>query len=198
MRKQKTDYLVLINGENRLPDGFENTIELVTIVNAAGDAYQIEKKTCEAFMRLREDLLKNDGIQIEVTSVYRTVKFQEENFEKYLKNFGLEYAKKYVATPGYSEHHTGLAIDVSIMVDGEFRFSIEKRLTMDELYKPVQEKLPQYGFILRYPKGKEDITKIGYEPWHFRYIDSPEIATEITEQGICFEEYWQKLDNKQL
>lgn len=192
MNEKKPDYLVLINGENRLPDGYEDTIELATIVNAAGDQHQIEKKTYEAYMRLREDLLKNDGIQIELTSVYRTVKFQKEIFDKYLKNFGLEYAKKYVATPGYSEHHTGLAIDVSIMVDGEFRFSIAKRLTMDHLYKPVQEKLAQYGFILRYPKGKEAITKIDYEPWHYRYVDSPEIAKEITEQGICFEEYCQK------
>ena len=55
------------------------------------------------------------------------------------------------------------------------------------------ENAQDYGFILRYPKDKTEVTGIIYEPWHFRYIDSPGIAGEITEQGLCFEEYWQKL-----
>ncbi len=190
--EKKTDYLVLVNEDNRLPDGFEDTIELVSVENAVGDQYQIEKKTYEAFLRLREDLLKNDGIQTELISIYRTVKQQQETFERYLNQFGLEYANKYVAKPGHSEHHTGIAIDVGIMLDGKLLRTIEDMLSVDHLFQTVQKKLPEYGFILRYPKGKEAVTKIGYESWHFRYIDSPELAKKITQQGICFEEYCQE------
>ena len=187
---KKPDYLVLINGENRLPEGFEKTIELIDVENAVGDRYQIEKKTYEAFLRLRQDLLENDGIQAELISVYRTVAQQTATFEKYVTKFGLEYAKTYAALPGHSEHHTGMAIDVGILLNGKLYRTIEDMLRVDDLFQIVQAKLPKYGFILRYPKGKEDVTKIGYEPWHFRYLDSSEIAKEITDKGICFEEYW--------
>ena len=186
-----TDYLVLVNGDHRLPDGYENTVELVTVKNCAGSEYQVEKKTYEAFLRLREDLLQNDGIQTELISSYRTIAQQVASFENYLNKFGLEYANKYVAKPGHSEHHTGLAIDVGIVRDGKVLYTIEDLLSVDHLFKIVQKKLPQYGFILRYPEDKKAITKIGYESWHFRYIDSPQIATEITQKGLCFEEYWE-------
>lgn len=191
IQEKKPDYLLLVNEDHRLPDDFEETVEIIPIENAFGDHYQIEKKTYEAFLRLQADLLKNDGIQTDLISIYRTVKQQEETFARYLKNFGLEYANKYVAKPGHSEHHTGMAIDVGIVVDGKLTRTIEELLSVDDLFQTVQAKLPQYGFILRYPKGKEPITKIGYESWHFRYIDSPEIAKEITDKGICFEEYWE-------
>ena len=63
---------------------------------------------------------------------------------------------------------------------------------MEELFQIIHRKLPRYGFLLRYPKGKETVTGIGYEPWHFRYVGSAEVAREITEQGMCLEEYWEK------
>ncbi len=190
--KERPDYLVLVNGDNRLPERFEDTVEMISVENAFGDKYEIEKKTYEAFLRLREDILKNEGIETELISVYRTRKQQEETFKRYIDNFGLEYAKKYVAKPGHSEHHTGLAIDVGIVKDGKLCRTVEELLSVDDLFEIVQKKLPKYGFILRYPKGKESVTKIAYESWHFRYIDSPEIAKEITNKGICFEEYWGK------
>lgn len=191
--KQKPNYLILINEENRLPENFSDTVELISVENAFGDKYKIEKKTYEAFLRLREDILKNEGIETELISVYRTIEQQEKNFKRYSDNFGIEYAKKYVALPGCSEHHTGLAIDVGIVKDGKLCRTVEELLSVDDLFEIVQKKLPQYGFILRYPKGKESVTKIAYESWHFRYIDSPEIAKEITNKGICFEEYWGKV-----
>ena len=192
MKYSAPDYLILINGECRLPDGFEGTVELIEDENAVGDNVILEKKTYEAFLRLREDLLKNDGIQIEAFSTYRSIKQQEETFERYLNEFGLEYANTYVAKPGHSEHHTGFALDAGIFLNGKLYRTIEDMLSVDHLFAIVQAKLPQYGFVLRYPKGKEDVTKIGYEPWHFRYIDSPVLAKEITEKGICFEEYWKE------
>lgn len=187
-----TDYLVLVNGDHRLPEGYENTVELVTVKNSAGSEYRVEKKTYEAFMRLREDLLENDGIQAELISSYRTIAQQQGSFDNYLHKFGLEYANKYVAKPGHSEHHTGLAIDVGILQGGRILYTIEDLLSVNHLFQVVHAKLPKYGFILRYPEDKKDVTGIGYEAWHFRYIDSPEIATEIAEKGLCFEEYHQK------
>ncbi len=183
------DYLVLVNGDHRLPDGYENTVELVTVKNSAGSQYQVEKKTYEAFMRLREDLLQNNGIQAELISSYRTIAQQQGSFDNYLNKFGLEYANKYVAKPGHSEHHTGLAIDVGILQDGKILYTIEELVSVDHLFKIIHAKLPEYGFILRYPRDKQAVTKIGYEPWHFRYIDSPEIAKEIAAGDLCFEEY---------
>ena len=191
-KKKKTNYLVLVNEDNRLPENFADTVELVSTKNSEGTEYVIEKKTYEAFMRLREDILKNDGLQAELISVYRTVAQQEKTFNGYVDKFGIEYARKYAAIPGHSEHHTGLAVDVSFVVEGRLPRLIKELLEMEDLFKIVHKKLAKYGFILRYPSGKEDITKIGYEPWHFRYIDSPEIAEEIAEADICFEEYWEK------
>jgi len=187
--EKRTDYFVLVNEENRLPEGFEDTVEWIPAENVAGNQFLVEKKTYEAFLRLQEDVLKNCGIQTVLLGSYRTIQKQEEIFERYIAKGGLEYASKYAAKPGHSEHHTGLAIDVGIFLEGKLYRGVEELLSLDHLFAVIQKKLPQYGFLLRYPKGKETVTKIGYEPWHYRYIDSPEIATEITERGICFEEY---------
>jgi D-alanyl-D-alanine carboxypeptidase len=188
---KKPDYLVLVNEDNRLPDNFADTIELIPTDNLDGEHFEIEKKTYEAFLRLQEDVFKNDGLSIALLNSYRTIETQEGIMARYIKNFGVEYAHTYVAKPGCSEHHTGFAIDVGFLLDGKVDHSIAGLLSTDHLFKVVHRKLPKYGFILRYPEGKETITNIGYEPWHFRYIDAPEIAKEITDKGICFEEYWQ-------
>ena len=188
---KQTDYMILVNEDHRLPENYTDTIELLSVKNAVGEGYQIEKKTYEAFLRLREDLLQNDNIQIELISVYRTVAEQEEIYARYTREHGPEYARTYVAIPGHSEHHTGIAIDVGILQDGKLIHSVAGLLAASDLFAVIQAKLPRYGFILRYPKGKEAVTRIGYESWHFRYIYSPEIATDITDRGLCFEEYWE-------
>ena len=188
-KEKNTDYLVLVNEGNRIPEGFENTAVFVRKESVIGDPFQVEKKTYDAFCRLQEDVLKNDGIQIELLGSYRTIQQQEEIFEKNVQMRGLEYTKKYVAKPGCSEHHTGLAVDVGMWLEGKLYYTREDLLSIEHLFEIVHKKLPQYGFLLRYPKGKKAITKIAYEPWHYRYIDSPQIAQKITDQGICLEEY---------
>lgn len=190
MEKKTTDYMVLINGENRLPDNYEDTVELISVQNSFGELHKVEKKTCEAFLRFQKDLLENDGIQIELISAYRTIQFQVDTYDRHMRDYGPEFTNKYVAKPYHSEHHTGIAIDVGLVAEGKLlRYSALRE--MDDIFQVIQAKLPQYGFILRYPKGKEPITKIAYECWHFRYLDSPEIAREITDKGWCFEEYWE-------
>ena len=191
-KEKRPDYLVMVNLDNRLPDGFEDSFELISVKNEVGAEFRIEKKTYDAFLRLQKDVLKNDGIQIALLGSYRTVKEQEKIFGSALDEFGMEYTCKYVARPGHSEHHTGLAIDVGIVIEGKLLFRREDLLSVDGLFQTVQKKLPEYGFILRYPKGGESVTKIAYEPWHYRYIDSPRVARQITDEGICFEQYLPK------
>ena len=188
--EKKPDYLILINSENKIPEGFVDTVALVEVENAEGARFFVEKKTYEAFLKLQADVLEHDGLHIELLNSYRTLEKQQAAFDNYLHKFGLAYAEKYAARPGCSEHHTGFAIDVSFLEEGKLTHGAQELLKKDDLFRIVQAKLPKYGFILRYPRGKEAITKINYESWHFRYIDDPEIAREITERGICFEEYW--------
>ena len=185
--------MILVNPEHRLPEGFADTVEIIDAENCVGEKCKIEKKTYEAFLRLRENIMANDSLQIELLFVYRTLEKQEEVFERFTRIHGPEYAKTYVSVPGHSEHHTGLAIDVGFYLDGAVDHANATLFSLVEQFAAVHKKLPKYGFILRYPKGKEDITKIGYEPWHFRYIDDPKIAKEIYDKRICFEEYWQNL-----
>ena len=113
-------------------------------------------------------------------------------YRNFLKEYGEEYTKKYVAVPGTSEHHTGLVIDVKIVKEGKIIADNDEMTKETEIFSKVHAKLAKYGFILRYPVGKEDITGYGSEVWHFRYIDSPEIAKEIMDNGLTFEEYLQK------
>ena len=185
------DYLVLVNKENKLPDDWEDKINLASEIDIDGDEVQVEVEALEQYKKLREDLL-TEGIDIELDSCYRSVAAQEEIMERFKKERGEEYAKKYVAVPGYSEHHTGLAIDICIIKDNVVIDDNDLMIAETEIFAKIHEKLPEYGFILRYLKGKEDVTGYSYEPWHLRYVGSIEVAQEITEQGLTLEEYLAK------
>lgn len=189
--KKGTDYMVLVNKQNKLPDDWEDRIELVDVTNGLGETVQVEKKAAEAFDKLREDLLK-EGITIELDSTYRSVKRQQEIWDEFLEKYGEEYTKKYVAVPGTSEHHTGLAIDIKIIKDGVVIYDNDEMTAEREIFSKIHAKLAKYGFILRYPEGKEDITGYGPEVWHFRYLDDPEIAKEIMDNDLTLEEYLEK------
>ena len=97
--------------------------------------------------------------------------------------------KKYVAVPGFSEHHTGLAIDICLIKDGKVIDDDDDMIAERKIFAKIHEKLADYGFLLTYLEGKDDITGYSYEPWHLRYIDSVDLAKEITEKGLTFEEY---------
>ena len=189
----KTDYMVLVNKQNKLPEDWEDRIELIDVYTGLDETYQLEKKTAQAYAKLRDDLRENDHIIIELDSTYRTVKRQQEIWDQFEKDKGLEYTKKYVAVPGTSEHHTGLVVDVKIVKAGKIIEDNDAMTAEEEIFSKIHAKLAKYGFILRYPVGKEDITGYGAEVWHFRYIDNPNVAKEIMDKGITFEEY---LENK--
>ena len=191
------DYLVLVNKLNPLPDGWEDALETVTITNSVGDEVEVEAKAYAAYEMLKADLEENDGIYLELDSARRSVAAQQDIMDRFIEKYGADYAAKTVAQPGYSEHHTGLALDLyfkTLNKDGSFTDVYYNEDMEKDEYKDVWEtihsKLADYGFILRYLEGEEHITGYRYEPWHIRYVDSAEIAREIMSRpGLTLEEY---------
>ena len=167
------DYLVLVNKEHPVPDGWEDKVQLVTMTNRHGEKHQMERITYNAYLKLK-NALKKEGVYTDVNTAYRSVSDQVELKAEFLEKYGADYVKKYVAEPEYSEHHTGLAIDLY--------------LESMAAWSKIEELAPEYGFILRYPSGKEKVTGYGYEPWHIRYVGKA-AAKEITEKGLALEEY---------
>ncbi len=188
------DYLALVNKLNPLPEGWEDALETVTITNSVGDEVEVEKNAYSAYLALKEDLEVNDGIYLELDSARRSVAAQQDIMDRFIEKYGADYAAKTVAVPGYSEHHTGLALDLYFKLkneDGSFTdvYYNEDMVQYPEIWEKIHARLADYGFILRYLEGREHITGYGYEPWHIRYVDSPDIAKEITEKDITLEEY---------
>ena len=186
--KNKIDYLILVNGENKLPEDWEEKVDLSTTKNAWDEDIRVETKTLEMYFKMRDDLAR-EGVEILLDSGFRSVKEQQEVWDDFEKKYGIEYTKNTVAVPWYSEHHTGLAIDIVIKKDGKLIEENEDMIAEREIFAKIHEKLADYGFILRYPENKKDITGYGYEPWHFRYVGSAKKAKEIRDSGLTFDEY---------
>lgn len=182
------DYMVLVNKQNTLPENWESELDIVHMTNSLGDDVEVERRAYEAYLNLKDALAEED-VFIDLDSAYRSVAEQQRIVEDFTEKYGEDYVKQYVAVPGYSEHHTGLALDLYLNIDGTDVYMNEDMVKYPEIWSKIHEKLPEYGFILRYLEGKEDITGYSYEPWHIRYIDNRDIAKEITVKGLTLEEY---------
>ena len=182
------DYLVLVNKENPLPETWEDEVQIVDYTNSLGDPVQTERAAYDAYLELKA-ALEEEGVFVDLDSAYRSVAAQQAIVEDFTERYGEDYVRQYVAVPGYSEHHTGLALDLYLNIDGEDVYMNEDMVEYPEIWAQIHAKLADYGFILRYLEGKEDITGYSYEPWHIRYVGDADIAREITEQGITLEEY---------
>lgn len=175
---------VLVNKNNKLPENYvPDDLEYIDI-KYSYENKQLKKEAKENFEKLSSDALAL-GFRIVATSAYRPYDYQKDLYEYYVKEKGQDYADLCSARPGHSEHQTGLAIDVegSNRSYDDFEDAIE--------FNWMKENAHKYGFILRYPKGKERITGFKYEPWHYRYVGI-EIATYIYEKNITLEEYIEK------
>ena len=195
--KGEIDYLVLVNKLHSLPEGWEEKLETVTTTNSVGDEVEVEARAYAAYLLLKADLEENNGIYLELDSARRSIAAQQDIMDRFVEKYGADYAAKTVATPGYSEHHTGLALDLYFKIkneDGTFTdvFYNEDmtKPEYEELWATVHAKLADYGFILRYLQDKEYITGYGYEPWHIRYIDNADTAKEIMAQPGMTLEVW--------
>ena len=177
--------LVLVNKYHGVTRDYEpkDMVE-VDLSMAAWDGIMIKKEAYDAFTELFRDA-EAQGFTLAVCSGYRSYEYQQELFENALATQSEAEAHMFSAYPGRSEHHTGLAIDVTSP-------SMNWALSQDFASYPegqwLDEHCQDYGFILRYQKGKEDITGYQYEPWHFRYVGK-EVAKDIMSRGITLEEY---------
>lgn len=138
----------------------------------------VDKTASNALSNLQKEANKN-GFSLTLISGYRSYSTQNIIYNNYIKRWGQEYTDTVSARPGHSEHQTGLAFDV-----GQLSNSYGE--TKEGIW--LKENCYKYGFILRYLKGKEDITGYAYEPWHIRYV-GVDVATEIMQKNLTLEEY---------
>ncbi len=182
----------LINKNNPLDENYVPE-DLVVTDNNEGNFHKyvdpslkpsVTREVYEAFCSLQEDA-KKDGINIIIDSGYRSYDYQSMVFDSICEEKGVDYAFEYVAIPGTSEHQSGLAIDIAVLNDGVYDDNITEE---SDVYKWMIQNAHYYGFILRYPKGKESITGYNFEPWHYRYV-GVSLAINLYEQGITLEEH---------
>ncbi|MCI8923291.1 MAG: M15 family metallopeptidase [Lachnospiraceae bacterium] len=139
-------------------------------------------------------LIKKSGAGGRITAVSgcRSLREQTAIWEETVSGKGLAFTEKYVARPGCSEHQSGLAIDLAKSAPSIDY--IRPHLPREGAIAAFMRLAPQFGFILRYPEGKEEITRIGYEPWHFRYVGFPH-SVIMTDSQMTLEEYLEMLEN---
>lgn len=172
--------LILVNSENAFPDNVN--LNLVSF-----NGYRVADTIYNDLARMYNAAL-NDNITLKINNAYRSKDEQNQIFESkmnayenegYTKEKAYEQTTLTVQVPGYSEHETGLAID----------FSNEGHYDENEkMWEWLKNNAYKYGFILRYPEDKYEITKINYEPWHYRYVGK-KAAKDITNKNLTLEEY---------
>ena len=174
--------LMLVNSRYRIPDDY--SVELIRLSNGE----QVDSRIYPDLQEMFDDA-RGVGYSLFVRAGYRSEEDQEDLMEDKIEAYRQEgysqleaehEAEKWVAKPGTSEHELGLAVDLNA----------EGQTDGNRLYQWLAEHSWKYGFILRYPAEKEEITGIDYEPWHFRYVGK-QAAKEMYEQDLCLEEYVQ-------
>lgn len=149
----------------------------------------IKEEVYIAFKEL-DKFLRENGYKVFIDSGYRSYSYQEYILNMYKEKYGEEEGTKLCAKPGFSEHQLGLAIDLGFEnKDGIYISSITED---SEEYNILKCNAYKFGFILRYPKGKEDITKYNFEPWHFRYVGK-RLSYILYEKDLTLDEYYEKL-----
>lgn len=138
----------------------------------------IDPEAQAAFNKMQSDAAA-EGLNIYISSAFRSYEYQSGLYQRYSDRDGKAAADRYSARPGHSEHQTGLAFDLNT-IDSSFADTDEGKWVAENCYK--------YGFIIRYPEGKEDITGFIYEPWHIRYLGE-ETAKSVYDSGLTLEEY---------
>ncbi|MBR4179016.1 MAG: M15 family metallopeptidase [Bacilli bacterium] len=175
---KENNFEILVNKNNPLDKSFipkdliiideQNSLNLNTYCN---------------YIRLKNEA-KKLGYHIDIDSGYRSYEYQSMLYDLFVNEYGEEYASRYCALPGCSEHQTGLAIDINILRNNK----VIKMTDKIEEVKWLHSNMNNYGFILRYPKDKEPITGYNYEPWHIRYVGR-DIATYLYLNNLTLEEY---------
>ncbi|MGZ4032734.1 MAG: M15 family metallopeptidase [Tumebacillaceae bacterium] len=183
--------MVLVNKQNALPADYSpaNLIDdpNVPFIFSGKDEKRLMRKDMAEALEKMIAAAKKDGVGLAGVSAYRSYNTQKSLFNYYVQTQGEKQARRYSAVPGTSEHETGLAIDLS---------GTTGKCAADDCFGGTPEAnwiathCADYGFIVRYPQGKESITGYAYEPWHVRYV-GVDVAKEITSKGLTLEEYLQ-------
>lgn len=183
--------LILVN--NTQPYHFPDTDAIQPVLEHKNQSYRVK----DSLVSLQEHVIgplnalfaaydregrENDLLLI---SGYRSQEHQQAILDSRVEQEGEQEARNWVAVPGGSEHHTGLALDLSLYDPAT---GIGRDYTGEGDYAWINTHCPEYGFIIRYPQGKQEQTGIDYEPWHLRYV-GPEHAMAMAEHGLCLEEY---------
>ena len=182
------DYLVLVNKYNKLSSNYiPSDLELINKPYSDSKQY-LRKKARIAFESMARDA-KKLSLNLIAVSTYRSYDYQDKLFNKYVKEKGIDYASMCSAQAGHSEHQLGLAVDIANNNLDYDNFDKTKEFNW------VKNNAYRYGFILRYPHDKVDITGYKYEPWHYRYIDSINLAKYLYDNNLTLEEYNKTRDN---
>ena len=175
--------LILVNKFYQLKENYERE-DLVNIsLQYSFSGNQAAKEVVEKYIEMHKKAKEELGVTLMVNSSYRSYQKQNEVYKQY-KSKGQEYADSYAARPGFSEHQTGLALDIFSLTHPTINTFKES-----EEYNWLKENCYKYGFILRYPEGKENITGYSTESWHFRYVGE-KVAAQIKQEDITFDEYY--------
>lgn len=185
--KEKTDpwNLLLINSSNPLPPDFQ--VKLKKFDDEEEGEHYVDERIHSDLLEMYEGA-QGDGVYLQINSAYRNAKEQQHIIDKRVKKLmdqGFSYQEaqemvlEVVALPGISEHEAGLAVDFGVGKGNK---------SWDSVYEWLKKNSYKYGFILRYPQEKEELTGVAYEHWHYRYVGK-EVAKEIKDKGICLEEY---------
>ena len=178
--------LLLVNDWNPLPAGYDSDVTFSTVSGGK----QVDSRIIDAVNRMLQDASAYD---LAVVSAYRPKEEQNTLYWRKVQQYtdkgysDLEAQKvggTIVKRPGFSEHNCGLAMDVG----GSGDYTLEQTFANTPAYAWLIEHCADYGFILRFPEGKEDITGVIYEPWHYRYVGE-EAARYIMDNDLCLEEY---------
>ena len=184
--------LTLVNSSHPLEDGY-----VPELADVDANGHQLDARAADALKEMLSDA-KAAGLSPIVCSSYRTWEKQTSLFDAQVArceaqgltgDAAVAEARTVVAYPGTSEHQLGLAADIVAL---SYQILDEKQMETPE-QQWLMEHCDEYGFILRYPEGKSDLTGVIFEPWHYRYVGK-EAAKEIMSQGVCLEEYLGETD----
>ena len=174
-------YLIVVNRWNEIPLDYSVTLTVLS------NGQKVDSRIYPCLQEMFDDA-KSEGIFPFVREGFRTKEEQQAIFDERIQAYidagnseelSRELAEEWVAVPGTSEHQLGISVDINADIS---------KSTSEDVYMWLAENAYHYGFILRYPQGKENITGTAYEPWHYRYVGI-EAAKDIYEQGLCLEEY---------
>lgn len=180
---------VIINKKHPLPQDFVPADMVKPNVTCMKDGIKLQKEAAEAIEEMFS-AAQEAGYSLAIGSAYRSYDYQKNLYDNYVARDGEDAANRYSAKPGQSEHQTGLAADLAVSSGYCYLKNCFKDTEEGEWLK---ENSYLYGFILRYPEEKEEITGYIFEPWHYRYIGKKE-ALKVFESGLTLEEYYDLLD----